>query len=82
MIEQQFDAIDKVHVFYEHAKVNGVEVSFAGKASGQIGFGFDRGMSAFAKGAAEPQDAFERFRRDGEQGFYYMADGDMVANFV
>ncbi len=61
MIDQELDAIDKVHVFYDHAKVNGVEVLAAFKTPRQIGIGFDRCMPAGAKGTAEPEYAFERF---------------------
>jgi len=82
MIDQELDAIDKVHVFYDHAKVDSVEVPAAVKAPRQIGLGLDCRMPAGAKGTAEPEDAFERFRGNGEQSFDYMADGDMVARFV
>ena len=82
MIDQELDAIDKGHVFYDHAKINGVEVPAAVKAPRQIGLGVYRCMPAGAKGTAEPEDAFEGFRGNCEQTFDYIEDGDMVARFV
>jgi len=82
VLDQEPDAIDKVQVLYMHAKVNGVEVFAAVKAPRQIGLWLNRGMPACAKGAAEPEDALERFRGNGEQCFDHMADWDMISHFI
>jgi hypothetical protein len=75
------DRLDERGVFACHDQVNGVEVFFTAKASGQVGCWICGCLKLAAKGTKESELAFPDFGRDVEAIRYQSRDGDMVPQF-
>jgi hypothetical protein len=52
---EEVDTGDKIQVLHQHGKIDGVEVFFTGKATGQIGFRFYRRIKFVAYRTTEPE---------------------------
>jgi hypothetical protein len=78
---EHIDGFDKSGFFTCHDHVNGVEVSFTAKASGQVCFGICGRLKLAAKGAEKTEDAFTDLGRYFQTFHYQGADWNVVSQF-
>ena len=69
---EESDGLDEAVAFYGHNHVDGVEVSFAAKASGEVGVGVDGGIEVTAERAHKTEAAVmgfvDDFQNIGDEG--------------
>jgi hypothetical protein len=79
-ILQVFNSLDKAQVTHGHNQVDGVEVFFAVKASGQIGIGVGGRMEVATPGAAKAEPFTSAVQFHVEQSGDDFVDGDLIAD--
>jgi len=75
------DRLDESGVFACHDHVDGVEVFFTAKASGQVGFWICGCLKLTAKGTEESEPAFTDLGRHVQSLLDQDIDGDVIAQF-
>jgi len=73
------DGFNKSSFFACHNHVNGVEVFFTSKASGQVGFWICGRLKLTAKRAEKAEMAFTDLGRHFQAVFYQSVDGDVIS---
>ena len=76
------DGIFEVHILNLHDEVNGVEISVAVKATGEVGFGIRRGIKGGAERAKESKSAVAFFSRKGRHCLDQPLNWDCIAQEV
>jgi hypothetical protein len=75
------DGFNKSSFFACHNHVNGVEVFFTAKTSGQVGFWICGRLKFTTKRAEKAEMAFTDFGRHFQAVFYQSVDGDVITQF-
>ena len=79
---QKVDGVHKVHFIDKHDQINGVEVFFAAKAPGQIGFSINCRVRFIASGTKKAKDTFGRPGRNLQHLFDQNGNRDFIAQTV
>jgi hypothetical protein len=75
------DSFNKSSFFACHNHVNGVEIFFTAKASGQVGFWICGRLKLTTKRAEKAEMAFTDLGRHFQAVFYQSVDGNVITQF-